>query len=176
MPGPATPPTGDQAQAPVEPTAEPAPAEPAQAEPAATAEPEEPKAGPSTVAPAEEESKEPSTATPDNPRVVLRERSVRLPPPPGPAALEANERAQVQLVPQAERVQREQAQRDLAEAREILEEEEPHIPQELLELAEWDTDSSFELVSDPEATEAETAASPERVRVPKPGLAAPPNG
>lgn len=143
----------------------------------------------------EEESPQ-TSETNANPRVVLAERFVRVTPTPGPAALEASEVTQVRLVPQAERSRigevlerireaREEVEEDrrvlaAAQAKEILEEPQPELPQEILEeAADYDVDSisteeSYELLTlPPEAREeAEAVASLDRTLKGKPSAPA----
>ena len=141
------------------------PAEPTPADPSADP-PADPSAEPDPPAP--EPGSVPSSAldigsTPDAPdvpqtnlRVEEAKREVRVDPPPGRAALEADERAPVKLVPQAERAssraarKRARLQKDLDEAKQAIDSSEaPSLSIEILqdagiEVVDWEADISSE--------------------------------
>ena len=141
------------------------PAEPTPADPSA-----DPPADPSAEPPAPEPESVPSSAldigstpdAPDVPQTNLRaeeaktKREVRVDPPPGRAALEADERAPVKLVPQADRAssraarKRARLQKDLDEAKQAIDSSEtPSLSIEILqdagiEVVDWEADISSE--------------------------------
>ena len=141
------------------------PAEPTPADPSADP-PADPSAEPDPPAP--EPESVPSSAldigsTPDAPdvpqtnlRVEEAKREVWVDPPPGRAALEADESAPVKLVPQAERAssraarKRARLQKDLDETKQAIDSSEtPSLSMEVLqdagiEVVDWETDISSE--------------------------------
>ena len=142
------------------PSAEPTPADPSADPPAdPSAEPDPPAPEPESV-PSSALDIGPTPDAPDVPQTNLRveeaKREVRVDPPPGRAALEADERAPVKLVPQAERASSRTArkktrlQKDLDETKQAIDSSEtPSLSVEVLqdagiEMVDWEADLSSE--------------------------------
>ena len=142
------------------PSAKPTPADPSADPPAdPSAEPDPPAPEPESV-PSSALDIGPTPDAPDVPQTNLRveeaKREVRVDPPPGRAALEADERAPVKLVPQAERASSRAArkktrlQKDLDETKQAIDSSEtPSLSVEVLqdagiEMVDWEADLSSE--------------------------------
>ena len=109
-------------------------------QPEAKAEPEAPsKEEPEPVA-AEVPRTEPNSGL----RVTIGVRSERAEPPEGKPAIEAVEETRVTLVPRAERARKAYVEKGIAEAKDILDEPSPQIPQELLDEVDFGADISSE--------------------------------
>eukprot|EP00435_Cladocopium_sp_Y103_P044062 s2889_g12.t1 len=124
--------------------------EPVQAEPAA--EPDSQVTQPEVQAEPEAPTEEPAPVAADIPRtdplsglrVTIGVRSERVEPPEGKPALEAVEETRVILVPKKERARKAYVEKSLAEAKEILDEPSPQVPQELLDEVDFEGDISSE--------------------------------
>ena len=109
-------------------------------QPEAKAEPEAPsKEEPEPVA-AEDPRTEPNSGL----RVTIGVRSERAEPPEGKPAIEAVEETRVTRVPRAERARKAYVEKGIAEAKDILDEPGPQVPQELLDEVDFGADISSE--------------------------------
>ena len=147
--------TAQQEPAQPEPTTEPVQPEPA-AEPDTQVTQPETKAEPETSTKAEPEpvaAEVPRTEPSGGSRVTTGVRSEREEPPEGKPAGEAVEETRVILVPRAESARKAYVEKGIAEAKQILNEPGPQVPQELLDEVDFggdiSSDESFEILEFP---------------------------